>query len=74
MKKKFKIEGLKCANCANKIEEKIKDLTGVDDANVSFITQKIKLDLADGASLDDILKEASSIADKIEPGSKIITK
>lgn len=72
MKKRFKIEGLLCANCGNKIEEEIKTIDGVNDANVSFLTEKVKLDLADDADLDGILEKANKIADKIEPGAKII--
>lgn len=74
MKKKFKIEGLLCANCGNKIEEEIKNISGVNDANVSFLTEKVKLDLADDADIDEILDMCNKIADKIEPGSKIIAK
>ncbi|WP_243344165.1 heavy metal-associated domain-containing protein [Anaerococcus sp. AGMB09787] len=74
MKKRFKFEGLRCANCANKIEDRIKNLEGVLDANVSYFTQSIKLELAEGATLDRIIDESNQIADKIEPGSKIVRK
>ena len=37
MKKKFKLEDLDCANCAAKMEEAIKKIEGVNDANVSFM-------------------------------------
>lgn len=72
MKKKFKIEGLLCANCGNKIESEIKNLSGVNDANISFLTEKVKLDLDDDANVEEILAQANKIADKIEPGSRII--
>ena len=42
MKKKFKLEDLDCANCAAKMEEAIKKIPGVNDANVSFMTQKMR--------------------------------
>ncbi|MCI7238472.1 MAG: heavy metal-associated domain-containing protein [Anaerococcus sp.] len=74
MKKRFKFEGLRCANCANKIEDRIKNLEGVLDANVSYFTQSIKLELAEGATLDRIIDESNQIADRIEPGSKIVRK
>lgn len=74
MKKRFKFEGLRCANCANKIEDRIKNLEGVLDANVSYFTQSIKLELAEGATLDRIIDESNQIADSIEPGSKIVRK
>ena len=52
MKKKFKIQGLQCANCGNKIEGEIKKLDGVIDANVSFLTEKAKIELEDEANVD----------------------
>lgn len=41
---------------------------------MSFLTEKVKLDLADDANVDEILDMCNKIADKIEPGSKIISK
>ena len=40
MKKKFKLEDLDCANCAAKMEEAIKKIPGVNDANVSFMADR----------------------------------
>ena len=56
MKKKFKLTDLDCANCAAKMEAAIKKLDGVNDATVSFLTQKLTLD-ADDARFDAILDE-----------------
>ena len=47
MKKKFKLEDLDCANCAAKMEEAIKKIEGVNDANISFMTQKMMVDAVD---------------------------
>ena len=55
MKKKFKLEDLDCANCAAKMEEAIKKIEGVNDANVSFMTQKMMVDAVDD-KFDDIMK------------------
>ena len=38
MKKVFKMQDLDCANCAAKMENAIKKIDGVIDANVSFMT------------------------------------
>ena len=43
MKKKFKLTDLDCANCAAKMEDAIKKIDGVTDANVSFMMQKMIL-------------------------------
>lgn len=71
MKKKFKLQDLDCANCAAKMEEAIKKIDGVNDASVSFMTQKLMLD-ADDARFDEILNEAISICSKIEPDCKVL--
>ena len=67
MKKKFKLEDLDCANCAAKMEEAIKKIEGVNDANVSFMTQKMMVDAVDD-KFDDIMKEVV----KVEPDCKIL--
>ena len=51
MKKQFKLVDLDCANCAAKMEEAIKRIDGVNDASVSFMTQKMTVD-ADDARFD----------------------
>ena len=60
MKKKFKLEDLDCANCAAKMEEAIKKIPGVNDANVRFMTQKMTVDAEDD-KFDDIMKEVVSV-------------
>ena len=69
MQKKFKIE-VDCANCAAKIETAVKALPGVEDASVSFMTQKMLL-VADDARFDEILQQAVRTAKKIEPDFEI---
>ena len=66
MKKRFKLVNLDCANCAAKMEDAIKKLDGVNDASVSFMTQKLTLD-ADDARFDEILEQAVKVCKKVEP-------
>lgn len=66
MKKKFKLQDLDCANCAAKMEEAIKKIEGVADANVSFMTQKMTIE-ADEGRFDSIMKEVVAACRKIEP-------
>ena len=63
MQKKFKIE-VDCANCAAKIE------TGVKNASVSFMAQKMLLE-ADDDKFDAVLKDAVKAAKKVEPDFEI---
>ena len=65
MKKKFKLEDLDCANCAAKMEEAIKKIEGVNDANVSFMTQKMMVDAVDD-KFDDIMKVVVKVCAKVE--------
>ena len=57
---------LDCANCAAKMEAAIKKIDGVNDATVSFLTQKLTLD-ADDARFDAILDEVVRVCKKVEP-------
>ena len=71
MKKQFKLVDLDCANCAAKMEEAIKRIDGVNDASVSFMTQKMTVD-ADDARFDDIMKQVVKTCRKIEPDCTIL--
>lgn len=66
MKKKFKLTDLDCANCAAKMEDAIKRIDGVSDANVSFMTQKMTID-AEDSRFDEIMREVVAVCRKVEP-------
>ena len=70
MKKKFKLQDLDCANCAAKMEEAIKRIEGVADANVSFMTQKMTIE-AEESRFDEIMKEVVAVCRKVEPDCNI---
>lgn len=71
MKKTFKIEELCCANCAAKIEEKIKKLDCIKDANLSFMSERLTIEV-DEQDLEVAIKEIRKIIKKIEPDCRII--
>lgn len=71
MKKKFKLQDLDCANCAAKMEVSIKKINGVNDANVSFMTQKMTID-AEDEKFDEIMQEVIKVCAKVEPDCKIL--
>ena len=71
MKKKFKLQDLDCANCAAKMEETIKKIDGVNDAVVSFMTQKMTVD-ADDERFDEIMDEVVRVCAKVEPDCQIL--
>ena len=66
MKQKFKLQDLDCANCAAKMEEAIKKIQGVSDANVSFMTRKMTIEAEDGR-FDEIMQEVVAVCKKVEP-------
>ena len=70
MKKKFNMKNLGCANCAQKMEDAINKVDGVESATVNFMMQKLTL-VAEKDQMPRILKEAQEIANRIEPGTVI---
>lgn len=71
MKRAFKLQGLCCANCAQKIEDGINKLDGVNSAKVVFMTERLKLD-ADDARWEQILDEAQAVCNKYEDDCVIV--
>lgn len=71
MKKKFKLEDLDCANCAAKMEDAIKKIPGVNDAVVSFMTQKMTID-AEDERFEEIMDEVAKVCEKVEPDCRIL--
>ena len=72
MKKKFKLEGLECANCAAKMEKLISDLDGVKEATVNFITQKLVID-GEREKMPEIIIAAEKIIKDLEPDTILET-
>lgn len=66
MEKSFKIE-VDCANCANLVETAVKKVEGIQDASISFMTQKMKVHFEDGADPKSVMTNVIKTAKKIEP-------
>ena len=73
MKRIYDLENLDCANCAAKMEEKIKKIEGVTAANVSFFAQKLVLE-GDEARWDKILEEAARAITSVDSDCKLLAK
>lgn len=65
MTKTYKIKNLDCAHCAEKMERAIGKIKGVNEASVTFMTQKLFLDVEDGR-FEEIIKEIEKAIKKIE--------
>ena len=74
MKKVFKLVDLDCANCAAKMENAIKEMDEVEDASVSFMTQKMTITAADEVDFDKLMKKVVKLCRKIEPDCEIVLK
>ena len=72
MKKKFKVENLDCAHCAAKMEEAIKKIPGVEDAAMNFMMQKLTLEIAEDADMNDILDKAQEAISKVSIVCEIV--
>jgi len=70
MKKTYKIE-VDCANCALKMEEATKTVDGVADATVSFMTQKMKVEFAEGADEKAVMEKVVKACKKVEDDCEI---
>ena len=74
MKKSFKLDELDCAVCGQKMEDKIRKVEGVIDVNVSYINQKLTVEINDNYDFDAVMKEIVKVCKKVEPDCTIIIK
>lgn len=70
MKKTYRIE-VDCANCANLMEQTARKVAGVADAVVSYMTQKMTVEFADGADEKVTMKNVLKACRKVEPDCEI---
>lgn len=67
MEIKLILNGLDCANCANKIEDKVNKISGVKEATVNFSTTILTAEIKEESIKDEIINEIKSIVKKLEP-------
>lgn len=67
MELKLLLKGLVCANCTNKIENKVGSLPEVREAIVNFATSTLIITLNEGISSDEIITKVEKIVKAIEP-------
>ncbi|QQS88328.1 MULTISPECIES: cation transporter [Fusobacterium] len=71
MKKVFKLEGLNCAHCAAKIEEKVSKLEGVKSVVINFMTTKMTLESVD-ENIGDIVEKVKKLINEVEPDVNMV--
>ena len=71
MKRSIRLEDLDCANCAAKLERAIAQIDGVTRVSVSFMAQKILLEVQDEKA-DEVLESIKRVAKKTVPDCTVI--
>ena len=70
MKKTYEIE-VDCAACAQKMEDATKKVAGVEYATVSFMTQKMKVEFAEGSTPETVMPEVLKACKAVEKDCEI---
>lgn len=73
MKKVYSIEGIDCANCAVKIEDKINRIKNIEEANLNFMMGKLSIEfkVSTDEEVEEIMKEVRKLVKKLEPDAVI---
>ena len=66
MKIKCKIKGIDCANCAAELERKIQKIEGIDEASISFMTERLVIECKDEIK-DEVMEKVKKVVEKEEP-------
>lgn len=73
MKKVYLLEDLDCAHCAEKIEREVAKLNGVSESKVTFLTQKLTVEVEKDKAVS-LLADIKKIVKKVEPDVTVIEK
>ena len=71
MKKIYRMKDLDCANCAAKMERAIQRIDGVIFAEVSFMAQRLTLEMDDNKG-PAILEQVKQCVTKVEPDCQVL--
>jgi len=70
MKSTLKIKGIDCANCAAQLEELIKKVEGVENASISFLSERMVLEYEE-QNKDEVMKRIRKLIKKEEPDATL---
>ncbi|MBX9137752.1 heavy metal translocating P-type ATPase [Clostridium sp. K12(2020)] len=74
MNKKYKVGGMTCSACANRVERGVKKMDGMKDANVNLTTEVLTVDFDENkVSSDDIEKKVEALGYKVVKNIKTHT-
>ncbi len=67
IKKELILEGLDCANCAAKIEERVGKLEHVTLSSMNFVTKTLTIEVLQSGDMDQVMSGTTAIVAKLEP-------
>ncbi|MFN2364067.1 MAG: heavy metal translocating P-type ATPase [Halarsenatibacteraceae bacterium] len=69
----YKINGYYCSSCMDKVIDSIRDLPGVNGANLNFSLDKIKIELNNQKvnNLDELDQKVKNLVDRFEPSATV---
>lgn len=70
----LELNGLNCASCAGKIEKLSRDIANVDEADLDFVSKKLKIKTEKEDDINKIKDEIIKIVNRLEPDVVIIDK
>ncbi len=70
MKKKYKVEGIDCPNCAAKIEKLIGELEGVTSSKINFMAEKLTIEAEENV-LEGLLENITKTVRTVEPEATV---
>lgn len=70
MKKKFKVEGIDCPNCAAKVEKLVGEIEGVTSSKLNFMAEKLTVEAEDSMA-DTLLEKVTQAVRSVESDAVI---
>lgn len=70
----LELNGLNCAGCAKKIEDFSKEIDGVEDASLDFVSKKLKILPHTEEKTNEIIDNVVKIVKRLEPDVVVVNK
>ncbi|MEY8415124.1 heavy metal translocating P-type ATPase [Tissierella praeacuta] len=70
----LELNGLNCAGCAGKIEKLSRQIEGVEDASLDFVSKKLKINVITDDEANIVTEEIKKIVKRLEPHVIVIDK
>lgn len=70
----LKLRNISCANCALKIENRIRKIPGVIKVDLNFASEMLAIQFDEGLNQNELRGNITDIIEDLEPGAKIVNK